>query len=146
MKRLLLFCALFAASACAAGGKPISMSDFYGNWKVTKINVVDDITTSASYRQALVGTVIHISAEKVTEAGEDDCLIDPSTDKVSMVNSAQEMWPTEGVTPHAVGLPLRVEKLELSCMDFYKVGDRLVFGDRGAWYTAERVIVAESPR
>jgi hypothetical protein len=140
MKRFLPFALLLlCVGACRAAKDVASIADFYGSWKVVRISAVDDITTSAKYRQALVGTIIRISPEKVTQTGEDDCPVDPSTDKASMVDSTQEMWRSEDLTPKAIGLPRQVEKLSLSCMDFYKVNDHLVFGDRGAWYIAERM-------
>ncbi|WP_157510954.1 hypothetical protein [Frateuria sp. Soil773] len=87
--------------------------------------------------KALIGSSIVLAAGKVVESGEEVCPVHAAP-VIALVDSRDEV-EGEGITPEAAGLPARVEKLDYGCIAFYRVGDRLIFNDRGAYYEAARI-------
>lgn len=141
MKRLGLWaCMGLVIGACHASRivGQVNASDFYGAWTVTKINAVGRVSESEERMNALVGTVLTITADKVIEAGEDPCPIVKPYPIVSVVDTLDEVPVQAAPSPAAAGLPARAPMLDSGCLAIFKVGDHIVFGDRGAYYEAER--------
>lgn len=129
-----------AIGACHASRRAVQInaSDFYGAWTVTKINAVGRVSESEERMNALVGTVLTITADRVIEAGEDPCPIVKPYPIVSVVDTLDEVPIQAAPSPAAAGLPARALMLDSGCLAIFKVGDHIVFGDRGAYYEAER--------
>lgn len=87
--------------------------------------------------KALVGSSVVLAPGKVVEGNEEVCPVGADGPEISFVNAREEV-AEEGITPEAAGLPTHVEKLDYGCMAFYRVGDTLVFSDRGAYYEAAK--------
>lgn len=136
---VIVLAGLLWLGAChATGPMSSSLDEFNGTWVVTKINNYATITTSEANMKALIGAKIIIGNDKVIDNGELACELNPKTDTVTTVDTAKDMPPQDGISAASAGLPSRALKLQTSCQDFYKNGDKLIFGERGAYYTAER--------
>lgn len=136
----LLFLATFTISACNAQQPALVSADFfYGTWKVTKINTAGEITESESKMLSLVGASVTISSSTVHEGDEPPCQLVKPYPILSVVKTIDEVAPKSALSPAAAGLPEEAPMLDTGCMAFFKAGSHLIFNDRGAWYTAERL-------
>lgn len=142
MSRLGVVCLLLVlliGEACHAGDRPVSASEFYGTWKVTRIAAVGYGSDSEARMKALVGTKVKVSAQEIVEGG-DVCDLSGEHVAVSLVDTYQDADIRLGrVSPAVIGLPKVAPKMDAGCMILFKAGKRLVFGDRGAYYMAERI-------
>jgi hypothetical protein len=127
--------------ATACHGRPLATkaSDFYGAWKVTKINTVGAVTESEAQMNALLGTTLTIAAEQVMEAGEEPCRIQQPYPTVSLVETRDQVPIQAAPSPAAAGLPAEAPMLDTGCLTVFMVGNHIVFADHGAFYTAERM-------
>lgn len=136
----LVFLSAFAISACnAEQPAPVSADFFYGTWKVTHINATGEITEGESKMTSLVGASVTISSSTVHEGDEPPCQVVKPYPTLSVVKTIDEVAPKSAPSPAAAGLPEEAPMLDTGCMAFFEVGTHLIFNDRGAWYTAERI-------
>lgn len=139
MKHPLFLLAMAGIVGSCHATQPVTVSphQFYGSWKVTKINAYGEVTQSEHDMQALLGSIVVLSATQMVLAGEPPCKV--THPKVIVVDAAEDASPPSAPSPQAAGLPPKVAKLDDGCLNPYKVGAAIVFPARGAWYTAERV-------
>jgi hypothetical protein len=130
---------LVAVAACHASAGQLSAADVYGQWRIIRINATGEITESEQRMNALLGTTLTLSADKVLEAGESPCRVVKPYPVVSTVDTADEVPIKAAASPAAAGLPPRAVMVDLGCIAVFVVDGHLVFSGRGAWYTAERV-------
>jgi hypothetical protein len=134
-----LLAALVINACNAEQPAPVTANFFYDSWRVTKINTTGEITESESRMTSLIGAVVMISARTVQEGSQPPCQVLKPYPILSVVKTNDEVTPKSAPTTAAAGLPEEAPMLDTGCMAFFKVGTHLVFTDRGAWYTAERV-------
>lgn len=141
MKRLVIISVIAApaTSACLAEAPQPSANEVYGTWKVTKINAVGTVTESEQRMNALLGTTLTITKDQVLEGGEAPCAVVKPYPLANMVDTAKEIPPQAAPSPAAAGLPPRALMVDTGCLAVFKVGNKIVIGDRGAYYAAERV-------
>lgn len=137
MRAALWISACMAVSTCQA--TPSASSFYYGTWKVTRIITYTHIAESEARMKALIGSSVVLAPGKVVEGNEEVCPVGADGPEISFVDAREEV-AEEGITPEAAGLPAHVEKLDYGCMAFYRVGDKLVFSDRGAYYEAAKAV------
>ena len=139
MKRIALAVMVWPVIASSHAADSAKPDDFYGTWKVTKIVAVGYVSTSEAGMDALIGTNVTISAKQLT-AGGDVFPLEHHTVIASIVDTDKDPDLRLGrIPPKQLGLPHLAPKLDAGCMMFYKAGDRLIFGDRGAYYSANRI-------
>lgn len=132
------FIALLVITSSHAANS-VKPDDFYGTWKVTRIITVGYVSTSEAEMNALIGTNVTISAKQLT-AGGDVCPLEHHTVIATIVDTSKDPDLLLGrIPPEQLGMPHFAPKLDAGCMMFYKVDNRLIFADRGAYYSAERV-------
>lgn len=136
---LMLIIAGLATSACLAEDPKPSASEVYGSWKVVKINTTGAVTESEQRMNALVGSTLTITKDEVLEAGERPCAVVTPYPVASIVDTAKEVPVKAAPSPAAAGLPAKALMVDTGCLAVFKVGNNIVFGDRGAYYTAERM-------
>jgi len=139
MKRIALAVMVWPVIASSHAADSAKPDDFYGTWKVTKIVAVGYVSTSEAGMDALIGTNVTISAKQLT-AGGDVFPLEHHTVIASIVDTDKDPDLRLGrIPPKQLDLPHLAPKLDAGCMMFYKAGDRLIFGDRGAYYSANRI-------